>query len=88
MNNYKRVFLIVLDSVGIGELPDASKYGDEGSNTIRAISKSPNFDVNMMRKMGIFNIFKSSSLKCILSSPFSPIEPFIFLGKPKTIAST
>jgi len=56
MNNYKRVFLIVLDSVGIGELPDALKYGDEGSNTIRAISKSPNFDVNMMRKMGIFNI--------------------------------
>lgn len=53
---YKRVFLIVLDSVGIGELPDSNKYGDEGSNTIRSISKSPNFDINTMRKMGIFNI--------------------------------
>ena len=54
--NYKRVFLIVLDSVGIGELPDAYKYGDEGSNTIRSISKSKFFDINTMRKMGIFNI--------------------------------
>ena len=53
---YKRVFLIVLDSVGIGELPDAYKYGDEGSNTIRSISTSKEFDINTMRKMGIFNI--------------------------------
>ena len=30
----KRVFLIVLDSFGIGEMPDAAKYGDEGSNTL------------------------------------------------------
>ena len=29
----KRVFLIVLDSVGIGEMPDAAAYGDAGSNT-------------------------------------------------------
>lgn len=52
----KRVFLIVLDSVGIGEAPDAEKYGDVGSNTIRAISKSEYYDINTMRKMGIFNI--------------------------------
>ena len=30
----KRVFLIVLDSVGIGEMPDAAEYHDEGSNTL------------------------------------------------------
>jgi phosphopentomutase len=41
---------------GIGEQPDSYKYGDEGSNTIRSISKSKNFDINMMRKMGVFNI--------------------------------
>lgn len=51
-----RVFLIVLDSVGIGEQPDSNKFGDEGSNTIRAISKSKFFDIDNMRKMGIFNI--------------------------------
>lgn len=54
--DYKRVFLIVLDSVGIGEQPDSYKFGDEGSNTIRAISKSKFFDVNQMRKIGVFNI--------------------------------
>ncbi|HCL49379.1 MAG TPA: phosphopentomutase, partial [Clostridiaceae bacterium] len=36
----KRVILIVLDSVGIGELPDAALYGDEGSNTVGNISKA------------------------------------------------
>ena len=39
----KRVFLIVLDSVGIGEMPDAADYGDAGSNTIRAVASSPYF---------------------------------------------
>ena len=54
--DYKRVFLIVLDSVGIGEQPDSYKFGDEGSNTIRAISKTEWFDINAMRKLGVFNI--------------------------------
>ena len=52
----KRVFLIVLDSVGIGEQPDSYKFGDEGSNTIRAISKTEWFDINAMRRIGVFNI--------------------------------
>lgn len=41
----KRVFLIVLDSVGIGEEPDAAEYGDVGSNTIKACSRSPYFSM-------------------------------------------
>ena len=36
----KRVFLIVLDSVGVGELPDAAEFGDEGSNTVKAAASS------------------------------------------------
>ena len=36
-----RVFLIVLDSFGIGEMPDARKYRDEGSNTLRSVASSP-----------------------------------------------
>ena len=31
----KRVFWLVMDSVGTGEMPDAARYGDEGSNTLR-----------------------------------------------------
>lgn len=52
----KRVFLIVLDSAGIGEMPDASDYGDAGSNTIKAVSASPYFSMPNMRKLGLFNI--------------------------------
>lgn len=52
----KRIFLIVLDSAGIGEMPDAADYGDVGSNTLRTISKSPKFHVPNMQKLGYFNI--------------------------------
>ena len=56
MENKKRVFLIVLDSFGIGEMPDAKKYGDEGSNTLAAIVKSEKYDTPNLEKLGLFNI--------------------------------
>ena len=37
----KRVFLIVLDSFGIGQMPDAAEYGDYGVNTLKAAASSP-----------------------------------------------
>jgi phosphopentomutase len=52
----KRVFLIVLDSLGIGAMPDAAEYGDEGSNTIASVAKSPYFFMPNMRQQGFFNI--------------------------------
>lgn len=52
----KRVFLIVLDSVGIGELPDAAKYGDEGSNTLKSCFLQKGFSLPNMKKAGLFNI--------------------------------
>lgn len=52
----KRVFLIVLDSVGIGELPDAYMYGDSGSNTLKSVRQSQFFDMPNMEKLGLFNI--------------------------------
>lgn len=52
----KRVFLIVLDSVGIGEMPDAGNWGDEGSNTIGAIRRHPAFSCPNLEKLGFFNI--------------------------------
>ena len=39
----KRIFLIVLDSFGIGEMPDAANYGDEGSNTLVFVESTPVF---------------------------------------------
>lgn len=52
----KRVFLIVLDSVGIGEMPDAAAFGDAGSNTLGAAAKSAYFSMPHMKKLGLFNI--------------------------------
>ena len=52
----KRVFLIVLDSFGIGEMPDADKFGDVGTNTLLTCSKSPYFSMPNMGKLGLFNI--------------------------------
>lgn len=52
----KRVFLVVLDSFGIGEEPDANLFGDVGTNTLRSVSKSPYFKFDNMGKLGFFNI--------------------------------
>ncbi len=52
----KRVFLIVLDSFGIGELPDAGLYGDTGSNTLNAVAASKKFDTPNLARLGLFNI--------------------------------
>ncbi|MBR2350022.1 MAG: phosphopentomutase [Clostridia bacterium] len=52
----KRVFIIVLDSCGIGALPDASIWNDEGSNTLAAIRNHPNFSCPNLVKMGLFNV--------------------------------
>ncbi len=52
----KRFFLIVLDSFGIGELPDAHLWHDEGSNTLGAIRNHPNFKCPELERMGLFNI--------------------------------
>lgn len=52
----KRVFLIVLDSFGIGQMPDAKAFGDDGANTLLSISKSKKFKINTLKKLGLFNI--------------------------------
>ncbi len=52
----KRVFLIVLDSCGIGALPDAAAFGDAGCDTLRRIAASPSFDATNMRRLGLGNI--------------------------------
>ncbi len=52
----KRVFLVVLDSVGAGELPDAALYGDVGSHTLYAASTSSYFNMPNMKKLGLFHI--------------------------------
>ncbi len=52
----KRVFLIVLDSMGIGEMPDAAEWQDEGSNTLAAIRNHAAFNCPNLEKLGLFAI--------------------------------
>lgn len=52
----KRVFLIVLDSFGCGEMPDANEFGDKGANTLKSVSTSKYFNMENMKNMGWHNI--------------------------------
>ena len=53
----KRVIIIVLDSLGIGALPDASMYGDAGSNTLKSVANArKDFKIPNLRDMGLGNI--------------------------------
>ncbi|WP_068794117.1 phosphopentomutase [Brevibacillus laterosporus] len=57
MNRFSRVFLIVLDSVGIGELPDAKKFNDEGSHTLGHIAqKVDGFALPHLAELGLGTI--------------------------------
>lgn len=69
MNN---LFLIILDGVGIGELPDAADYGDSGSNTLKHISQSVELNLPNLQSLGLGNI---EELKGIPPAP-NPLASF------------
>lgn len=51
---FNRIFLIVMDSLGIGNAPDSSDYGDEGSNTLKSICRTRN-DFPVLSSLGLFD---------------------------------
>ena len=56
MTGIKRVFLIVLDSFGIGCAPDAADFGDGRCNTLASLTTSPELHAPNLTKLGLFNI--------------------------------
>jgi phosphopentomutase len=50
---FRRAIVIVMDSVGIGELPDAAAYGDQGSNTVGNIAKQVSLKIPTLRRLGL-----------------------------------
>lgn len=77
---FERVVWIVLDSVGIGAMPDAAAYGDEGSDTLGNIARRRQLDLPNLRRLGLANIRPLEGLppvehpsgaygKCALASP-------------------
>ena len=62
MREFERIFWIVLDSVGIGELPDAAEYGDVGRNTVGHIAESRPVEIPNLVRMGLANIARLKHL--------------------------
>ena len=57
MGKYKRIFTIVIDSLGVGALPDAGDYGDVGTDTLGHISQHiDEFNIPNLQKIGIANL--------------------------------
>ena len=67
-----RAIIIVLDSFGVGEAPDAKEYGDEGSNTLEGIYFNTSLQIPNMKKLGLYNIKGLS----ILETEENPIGIF------------
>ena len=52
----KRLWIIVLDSFGVGALPDAAEFGDHDCHTLQTIVRSDQYDTPYLKKLGMFNI--------------------------------
>ena len=59
---FDRVILIVMDSAGIGEMPDAADYGDEGSDTLGNVLRSRRVHLPNFANLGLGNIRPLASL--------------------------
>jgi phosphopentomutase len=77
---FRRIIWVVLDSVGIGEMPDAAEYGDAGSDTLGNIARVRRLNVPNLRSLGLANIRPIEGIpacdgpvgsygKCALASP-------------------
>ena len=60
---FNRIFLIVLDSLGVGEAIDAKKFNDEGCNTLGHILENNPIDYPNLEKMGFLNLVNFKDIK-------------------------
>src|SRR5665213_1836144 len=79
LRRFERVIWIVLDSVGIGELPDAADYGDVGRDTLGHIAKSRRLTVPNLVRLGLANIKPLAHL-------IAPAQPVGSYGKGATVS--
>lgn len=78
-----RVFLIVLDSFGIGEMPDAAAFGDAGANTLKSISSSRAFRPDQLLKLGLGNIDGCGDILTAAQSPLAAVARLSELSQGK-----
>ncbi len=81
MKRYRRIFTIVIDSLGVGALPDAADYGDSGTDTLGHISqRMEEFQIPNLQKIGIANLHPLKQVKVVER----PIGYFTYLNEAST----
>lgn len=64
MNKYKRVFVIVLDSLGIGAMPDSGRFGDTGVDTFgHILEQMETLEIPNLQKLGMLNLHKGGKME-------------------------
>ena len=85
MKKYKRIFTIVIDSFGAGEMPDAAQYGDEGTDTMGHISQNVDeFTIPNLQKLGIANLHPLKQVAAVER----PMGYYTFLEEVSTVKDT
>ncbi|MGN0398619.1 MAG: phosphopentomutase [Blautia sp.] len=78
MNEYKRIFVIVLDSLGIGAMPDSPKFGDDGVDTFgHILEKMGTIQIPNLEKLGIVNLHPAGKMEGVKK----PIGRYMRLGE-------
>lgn len=80
---FDRVFLVVLDSLGIGEMDDAELYGDKGSHTLKALTKSEKLEIPTLASLGLYNIPVAGLTEKAVKKPMGAYGAFDELSKGK-----
>ncbi len=66
MSKYKRIFTVVMDSLGVGAMPDAADYGDVGTDTLGHISQSRDtFEIPNLQKLGMANLHPLKQVEAV-----------------------
>ncbi|MCI5648920.1 MAG: phosphopentomutase [Fusicatenibacter sp.] len=78
MKEYRRVFVIVLDSLGIGAMPDASRFGDEGADTLgHILEHMGTIEIPNLRKLGLLNLHTAGKME----GTDAPLGRYLRLGE-------
>ena len=86
MKNYERIFVIVLDSLGIGAMPDSANFGDTGVDTFgHILEKMGSLDIPNLAKLGMLNLHPAGNMTGAsspeaLSLIFAPYRKLITWG--------
>jgi len=73
--NFKRIFVLILDSLGVGEAPDANEYNDNGANTLKHIMDNYDLFIPNLKKLGFLNTINMDDN--------SNVEAYYTIAKPQ-----